>query len=168
MVRRTEAKTTALVLVIFAMLTFIVQCIGGIDTDIYGLKEGCTLSARLTYSFLHANALHLIANAWCLLSLVFQYNMSNRQIVYAFLIAVFCPVDLFRWTIPTVGLSAMCFALFGIMSFNVKKKIYYNSCIVSFIIIGLFVPNVNAWIHLYSYVAGLIVGFLNAPLFNGK
>ena len=75
---------------------------------------------------------------------------------------------------PTIGLSGVCFCLLGQISFRVKRKLYYHFCILSFIVFGFIAPlassacgytvaTPNTLLHLYSYVVGLLVGFLNSP-----
>jgi hypothetical protein len=50
------------------------------------------------------------------------------------------------------------------MMWQVRWKVYYTSWALAFIIVGFLFPQVNAWVHLYCYVAGQMVGFLNAPV----
>lgn len=76
--------------------------------------------------------------------------------------------------IPTVGLSAVCFSLLGQVSFQVKRKCLFHVWVISFIAIGFILPPIcsvcgyaiatpNNLLHIYCYVAGLFVGFLNSP-----
>lgn len=133
------------------------------DWTFVGVWSGCGIVQRLCYSLFHASLLHAVLNAWCFLSVVFLYKIKMWQLIIAYTIAVSVP-DFVLLTIPTVGLSAVCFALFGIIAFQVKRKIYYNVYMAAYITIGLIFPQVNGWLHLYSYVAGLLVGFLTMPI----
>lgn len=170
MVRRTQAKTTTLILIVVVLIISAVQCLGVIEPEQYGICKGCSLSARLSYCLFHANIYHAVVNIWCLLSLAFIYEYSLKQLFTAYLISAFYPVDWFWFTssMPTVGLSGVCFALMGMVSYKVKRKLYYHSWIAAFIAVGFLLPNANAWLHLYCYVVGLMVGFLNAPIINVK
>lgn len=66
--------------------------------------------------------------------------------------------------VPTVGLSCVCYFLLGSLIFEVRRKLYFMSCMALYIAVGFLFPSVNALIHLYGYLAGLVVGLLNAPL----
>ena len=160
------AKTTA---IITAVLIYIITWKGISDWSEVGIHEGCGLVPRLIYPFFHANRIHAALNAWCLLSMVFLYDISLRRLCIAYTIAVLFPVDTLAYLgvepcDVTVGLSGVVFALFGSISFEVKRKIYYQSCITAYLILGFVLPNTNGWIHLYCYLAGCMVALLNKPV----
>ena len=133
------------------------------DWSVVGVSRGCALSSRLCYPFFHASLLHAALNAWCFVSILFLYDLSWPQVAVAYIIAVVAP-DFALSSVPTVGLSGVCFALLGSIAFQVKRKRYYNACMALYITLGFLFPLVNGWLHLYSYVAGLFVGFLTMPL----
>lgn len=133
------------------------------DWNVVGATAGCSMLQRLGYTFFHASLLHAVANAWCLVSILFIYNVNWLQLAVAYVIAVAAP-DFVLSSTPTVGMSAVCFAMLGSIAFQVRRKLYYNGCMALYIALGLLFPFVNGWVHLYSYVAGLFVGFLNMPL----
>ena len=58
----------------------------------------------------------------------------------------------------------MVFALFGRISFEVKRKLYYQAWMIAYLVIGFLFPNVNAWIHLYCYAIGFAVALINKPI----
>jgi len=118
---------------------------------------------RLGYSFFHASAIHATINAWCFVSILFLYNVTWLHMAVAYAIAVAAP-NIALSSEPTVGLSAVCFALLGMIAFQVQRKLYYNACMALYISVGFLFPLVNGWLHLYSYVAGLLVGVLNMPM----
>lgn len=160
MVRRKIEKTTALLIagyIIVSSLFFVP------DWNMVGLSYGCGIMHRIGYSFFHVSFLHALLNAWCLLSLLFIYDLSFWQIVSAYFIAAAAP-DFVISPTPTVGLSGLCFALLGMIAFRVERKIYYNACMALYVAVGFLFPLVNGWLHLYSYVAGLLVGFFNMPI----
>ncbi len=133
------------------------------DWNIVGVSRGCDILQRLGYSFFHASVIHAAVNAWCFISILFLYEITWRRMAVAYIIAVVVP-EFVLSSVPTVGLSAVCFALLGSIAFQVKRKFYYNGCMALYIALGFFFPLVNGWLHLYSYVAGLFVGFLNMPI----
>lgn len=140
-------------------------------TDWYtvGIYGGCGLQGRFLYSFYHANILHATLNAWCLLSLVFIYDITIWRLLLAYAIAIFIPVDTLAvfsdsMATPTVGLSAVVFILFGSISFEVRRKWYYQAWMWLYLFVGFLFPNTNAWLHLYCYLAGLVVALLNKPV----
>lgn len=128
-----------------------------------GVACGSPLSARLLYSFFHASPLHAIVNVWCLLSIVFIYDVSVFRLLTAYVVAVLAPCFLLS-DVPTVGLSCVCWFLLGSLIFQVRRKIWFLSCMALYLAVGFLFPSVNALIHIYGYLAGLLVGLLNAPL----
>lgn len=159
MVRRKKEKTLSLAIAIFIL------CLSLCDFNYMevGASQHPTLSARLLYSFFHTNIFHALINIWCFLSVVFVYEPSWRRLLLTYIIAVAVP-PLALSTTPTIGLSVVCYALLGATTFEVQRKLYYTMWIATFVALGFLFPYVNATIHLYGYLAGLIVGLLNAPL----
>lgn len=183
MVRRKKTKTATLILTLICIVISIVcYLLDGYSIEALAIHKGCSVFARLAYSFVHASLPHALINCWCLLSIVFIYDVPFAYIILAYIIAVTYPAHLFDCFIissPTVGLSAVCFALMGMVSFQTRRKLYFHSWVVSFIIIGYALPHLcslcglivaapNTVLHIYSYVAGLIVGFLNSPVRHAK
>lgn len=160
MVRQTIEKTTGLIIAAAILMSALI-CVP--DWYAVGVFRGCNILQRLGFSFFHASLLHAAVNAWCFLSILFIHNVSWARMIVAFIIAVVAP-DLVLSDVPTVGLSAVCFALLGSIAFEVGRKIYYNGCMALYIFLGFLFPNVNGWLHLYSYLAGLLVGLLVMPI----
>lgn len=133
------------------------------DWFMVGVSTDCGFLQRIGYSFFHVSLLHAAINAWCFISILFLYNVTWWRLAVAYAIAVAAP-DFVLSTTPTVGLSAVCFALLGSIAFQAQRKIYYNSCMALYIALGFMFPLVNGWLHFYSYVAGLFVGFLTCPI----
>lgn len=133
------------------------------DWSTVGIFIGCGLEGRLLYPFYHANLLHAALNIWCLLAVVFIYDISIWRLCCAYAIAISIPTFCLS-VIPTVGISGILFALFGSISFEVERKGYYQLLMIAYIIIGFLFPNTNAWIHLYCYLAGCMVALLNKPI----
>lgn len=185
MVRRKKTKTAALVLTVLCLLLSVASSVlDGIPIGKLGICPGCPLYARLLYSFFHASIPHAIINSWCLLSIVFVYDVPMAYLVSAYIIAVTFPASHFSFVIshlggnaaaPTVGLSAVCFALLGMVSFQAKRRRFFHAWVLSFIVVcgfllpllcsvcGYTIATPNNILHIYSYVAGLMVGFLNSP-----
>lgn len=153
-------KTTGLLIVAYILLSSMIYVP---DWSVVGVSIGCDFLQRIGYSFFHASFLHAAINAWCFVSILFLYKVTWLRIIVAYAIAVSVP-DFVLSSTPTVGLSAVCFVLLGSITFQVKRKLYYNVCMALYIAIGFLFPLVNGWLHLYSYVAGLIVGFINMPI----
>ena len=161
MVQETLSRASSLALA--AIVMFIYAFIDISPEDV-GIMQGVTFCNRLTYSFFHASFLHAFMNVWCLLSVVFMYPISIWSLLLAFGVAASVPVDTFAFTIPTIGLSGVCFALMGRISFMVRRKWYYQAWLWFYIFLGFLFPNTNGWLHLYCYLMGVLIGFLNKPL----
>lgn len=153
-------KSVGLLITLFVMFS---AAFFNPDWPTTGVCVGCSINQRLTYSFFHASIIHAAINTWCFLSILFLYKIRMWQMFMAYLIAAAAPGFTLMST-PTVGMSAVCFALLGMIAFQTKRRLYYNGCMALYIVIGFIFPYVNGWLHLYSYVAGLSVGFLNMPI----
>lgn len=162
--RKKEKITALLISAVVVLLPLLVS----LEWNEVGIYSGCRLHGRLLYSFFHANILHAVLNAWCLLSLVFIYDISYWRMLLAYIIAVTVPVDILdsfiNMAAPTVGLSAVVFVLFGSISFEVVRKWYYQGWMLLYLVVGFLFPNTNAWLHLYCYLVGLLVALLNKPV----
>ncbi len=148
-----KAKTITLALsAVMAVLLF---------AEAHPICKGEPFANRFLYHFFHASAIHYLTNAWCLVSVVFAFDLALSDLAVAYIIASFVPVI---WTTPTIGLSGVCFTLLGRCSFLVRRKMHYHYFMALFIIAGLVMPNVNGFIHLYCYVAGILYGLLIHPI----
>ena len=179
MVRGEKAKTTALVLTVVIMLIQLVMAPDGFSSGLsaVALSPDCTIYARLLYPFFHASFLHAALNCWVLLCIVFYYNIGIGNLLLSYLVAITVPCSVCGYSIattPTVGLSAVVFCLLGMTSWMVRRKLYYHCWIASFIALGYLLPYLcsvcgytvaipNNLLHIYCYVVGLMVGFLNSP-----
>lgn len=162
---RKVEKITAIV------IALLVMCLSVFGTDDWlsvGIYAGCSLWGRVLYPFFHANILHAALNAWCLLSIIFIYDVSCLRLLFAYIIAVTVPVGAFGTDIPTVGLSGVVFVLFGSLSFEVRRKAYYQMWMLFYLAAGFVFPNTNAWLHLYCYAVGIVAGVLNKPIKSGR
>lgn len=170
-----KAKTQTLLLIAIAIVVFSIQAVVGIPQHgSVGIYLGSPLYTRATYHFFHASVIHLFVNASCLLALAFNYHITTSQLITSAIIASLVPPCCLS-TIPSIGLSGICFALMGMQSFSVQRKLYYQAYILSFLAIGFVLPWIcrvcglivatpNNFLHLYCYVAGLLVGLITTPL----
>lgn len=155
MVREKKAKIISLILALAVIVISLIPHHSTLNLH-FGLSQNATLHARLLYHFLHANILHALCNAWCLLALVFFYDVSCLQLLLAFIIAATIP-DAFLSASPTVGLSGICCALMALVIPIVARKFYYISWVVVFLAFGFLLPAVNALLHIYCFVVGIII-----------
>ncbi len=133
------------------------------DWSTVSIYTGCGLGCRMLYPFYHANLLHALLNAWCLLSIIFIYDISLLRFILAYIIAVTIPSFCLSDT-PTVGMSGLVFALFGSISFEVQRKTYYQLYMLAYLVVGFLFPNTNALVHLYCYILGVVLALLNKPV----
>lgn len=158
-----KTKTTK---AISLLISIIVCCLALQDIQDWsavGIFTGCGPGCRLSYPFCHANMIHAALNAWCLLSVVFVYKVSLLRLAFAYMAAVSVPAFCLS-SVPTVGLSGLVFALFGSISFEVGRKVYYQLWMLAYLASGFLFPCTNAWVHLYCYFAGCLIALLNKPV----
>ena len=159
-------KTAKIVAIILSLTTF--AFIPYKDWYNVGIYEGCRWVNHLTFHFFHAGFIHALMNVWCLLSVVFLYDITLTRFFLMFIVAMSYPINLmaesgFNCQTPTVGLSGIIFALFGSLSFEVKRKLYYQGWMAFYIIIGFLNASSNPWIHVYCYTIGFAIAFINKP-----
>ena len=172
-------KTATIILTIICIIISLLP----VNPYSVGIYPHCGLLQRLVYSFFHASLIHAAINTWCILSIVFIYDINIYYIIIAYLTAILFPVEFSAIllsnpsvsTLPTIGLSSICFSLLGMVSWQTKRKAYYHTWVTSLIFAGFLIPHLcllcgysiatpNNTLHAYSYIVGLFVGFLNSPL----
>lgn len=166
MLRRKKTKVAALLLSL-AMLVLLFTDASPYDVGIYAHACASQHShlacqpylSHFTYSFFHANALHLALNVWCFLSCVFLADVSAGKLFAAYLIASTAPA---LSAVPTIGFSGVCFALLGFIQWQSRNKLSYNISVISCIALPLLIlpHSVNSFLHAYCYVVAIIVGLL--------
>lgn len=160
MVHGKESKTAVLVTVlVIVVLSLLPHDVWG---DV-GLYAGAPCSNRFLYPLFHASFIHALVNSWCLLSIVFIHEISIWLLLTAYMVAVLVPVPLLS-EVPTVGCSCACFFLLGALIPKVRWKCRFVSSVALCIAVGFLFPSVNALVHLYGFLAGLVVSFFNMPL----
>lgn len=160
MVQRKIEKTSCL---FFAGVIIIMAFIPIPDIGSVSLHRECSVAARFLYPLFHASFLHAFLNAWCLLSIVFIYSVSWQNITVAWIISALAPSFILSDT-PTIGMSAVCFALLGMIVFKVARRRYYLSYLAPYLALGFLFPSINGALHLFAFLAGAFVGVLNAPI----
>lgn len=158
-----KTKTTKAVSLLISIIVCCLALQDIQDWSAVGIFTGCGLGCRLSYPFYHANMIHAALNTWCLLSVVFVYKVSLWRLAFAYIAAVSVPAFCLS-CVPTVGLSGLVFTLFGSVSFEVERKVYYQLWMVVYLVIGFLFPDTNAWVHMYCYLAGCLAALLNKPV----
>ena len=156
------AKTMTLLLsMIIILLNF-----ADIPLSKVGLSVGCAVYNRFIFQFFHVNALHLILNLWCYLSMVFLRKISLLSIIVGFMCGATIPINtmyrlgLYELSYTSVGLSALCYFLFGRVSLQVSNKLHYFSWVAIYIAIGFAIPSSSGFVHLYNFVCGLVIAII--------
>lgn len=123
----------------------------------YSISDG-HLANRVMYAFIHTNIVHLVAN---MLSFYFLYKTSLLLVARKVLnIAILIIIPLVTLgtacVLPTIGLSGVCFFLFGILfSANPKALLYYVVLSIAVhIAYFLFRYNVNVLVHITGFSYG--------------
>lgn len=156
--KRTNEKITSIVIAVLVIVASLLNS----DYKVGAYSE-CEYYERLLYPFFHANILHASLNAWCLLSVVFLYDISILRLNLSYIAAVSVPSFMLS-DIPTLGMSGVVFFLFASISFEVQRKTYYQSWMLFYLALGFLLPNTNGMIHMYCYVLGLFYALLNKPI----
>ena len=122
------------------------------------------LLCRLAYPFIHAHPLHAAVNGWVLLQLSFRTPLTLRRLLLAFVVAWSCPAFIAVWPTASsssvVGLSGVLYALFGMWMPHVARRLRYNAIVALWLAAGLCTTSVAVGLHLYCYLLGILLGFL--------
>ena len=122
------------------------------------------LLCRLAYPFIHAHPLHTTVNGWVLLQLAFRTPLTLRRLLLAFVVAWSCPAFIGVWPTASsssvVGLSGVLYALFGMWMPHVARRLRYNAIVALWLAAGLCTTSVAVGLHLYCYLLGILLGFL--------
>jgi len=163
MLRRKKTKILALAL----SLIMLALVFAPVDPKTVGLCFHASCApywsyGNLTYSFFHVNVFHWLLNVWCFLSCVFLADVSFRKVLLSYLIACSVPA---MSTIPTIGVSGVCFALLGMIMWRSTQKRSYNIIIGATVacMFALCPKTVNNVLHIYCY----LLGVASVPAYNG-
>lgn len=144
----TTGLKTKLVLTITILSLFFIYDGGGASP-----QSG--LLPHFTYIFMHANIWHMITNLFVLWSV-----RQKMNVWMGYLIAVgasWLPM----WTDkPTVGMSGMLFAMFGVMWGERGDWKGFIKAGMPVILVMMVIPGINGLIHLYCYVIGFVFLFI--------
>lgn len=108
---------------------------------------------NLLYPLSHANVWHLAANVLCLWMIPCELHLYA-----ATFLSVLCSFLPCFITEATCGFSGVLFAIVGMSWGRVRRfrdMIWRNKW---FLIIPIFIPHVNALLHVYCLLAGWVVG----------
>lgn len=163
--RKTE-KSLALIV---AAAVVVMSAVLSPDFRSVGIYAGCSAVGRLVYPVWHVGIIHAALNAWCLLVVVFRYEVRWPRLLAAYAVAVSFPAGLLSAVDPalhnpSVGLSGVLYALFGMLAFDVARRWYWQKWMAAYLLIGLLMPHVSGLLHLYCYACGLLLSLLNYPV----
>ena len=111
------------------------------------------------YPISHANIVHLLVNILCLWMVRCPVNILVTYTVAV--IASYLPaVSLYGLQeIPTMGFSGILFAMVGITWGRVQR---FKDMFIKnkwYLIIPFFIPNINAFVHIYCLLLGFAYGY---------
>lgn len=135
-----------------------------LDTSILGYSDTSKIYTRLTYVFAHSSFWHMIMNV---ITLNLLMNTAKKihlklPLLVSYISAVIGTVFA-TYSIPTVGLSGICFALLGAILVKVHNKEFLISVGVVLIaqaITFIVNSNVNVLLHISSLIIGFITTYL--------
>ena len=151
-----------IIISILALLVWIASY--WVDTSILGYSDTSKAYTRLTYIFAHSSFWHMILNV---ITLNLLMNTAKKihlklPLLVSYISAVIGTVFA-TYSIPTVGLSGMCFALLGAILVKVHNKEFLISVGVVLIaqaITFIVSSNVNVLLHISSLIIGFIITYL--------
>lgn len=124
-----------------------------------GFIAGCDWWEYIIYMFFHAGVLHLLFNLYSLWVL----KSKGSDLIKAFAIASVCS-PICTMDIPTIGMSGLVYALFGMNVLSAKNNIslYGWISVVICLSTGFFIKNANAHLHITCFIIGYITELISA------
>jgi rhomboid protease GluP len=128
----------------------------------------------ITAGFLHGGILHIAMNSWALFDLVGEveqfYGTSRLIVAYIFsTITGFLLSLLWNPRVPSIGASAACFGLIGIMlAMGLRRRsdpmaqavrAYYSRWAI-YALVFSFLPGIDIAAHIGGFVGGFLIGLL--------
>lgn len=133
-----------------------------ISAGSFALTRHAAWYLRLAYPFAHGGVLHAVVNCWCLVAVVFIYDVSWLHFAAAYAVAVTVP-NFVIGNVPVVGASGMGFALIGMVFWQVRRKMFYSSWVSAALAVGFCFPQCAAGLHLWCCAIGVAIGFVTTP-----
>ena len=132
----------------------------------WGYMTGSAWWTHLSFHFCHANIFHLAANMLVVFILIFNRNDKLWMWPLSYVIASACSF-LISTPKPTVGLSGLLFAYYGIifMKDDAQWRPFLQT-IIYMAVSCLFVSRMAVGLHFICLFTGVIVGFMIS--FHGK
>lgn len=140
-----------IVAIVFAVLS-VVLYVCGIHfqrTDVFAEQS------MALYQFCHVNIWHLLGNMSALYSIESSsFKASWKTWLLAYLVSALIPCES-----PTEGMSGLLYAVMGIISWQAANtKVFHMWCAVFIGVCFLFPNAVNGWLHVWCYLAGVMIG----------
>lgn len=124
-----------------------------------------------TYTFVHANIFHLVANMWALF--MFTKYAGNKETLVCFVIGGYI-ASMVSYSLyggdyhSVVGASGFVFGIVGMYLIfryrGLNNPDMYKSglfiSIVVFLAVGLFIPSIAGLLHIYALVDGMLIGYM--------
>ena len=109
----------------------------------------------LSYSFFHANFLHLVINCLAVWSIFVPSRKCSKLLPVAFFIAILVYPLSFR---PVIGFSNVLYAVLGLRTPSLKSKWWKQPTVIVFLVVTValvFVPQFSATTHIAAFALGM-------------
>jgi membrane associated rhomboid family serine protease len=151
---------------LFLLSFLIVFCLFGLNLGFVGYFP---IWKHLTYNFQHANLVHLILNSIAFFSLfrILELKINAYKLAVFILSAAFAASFAVHYAKPTVGASAMVYAMIGLylvmantneIRITKKQLITWEVCLFISLIVSAINPHSAFLLHLTAFVIGLAGG----------
>lgn len=135
------------------------------DVTALGYYKGCEWYRYFTYTFAHANLIHLAIN--CGVITLIEWKIRPFRNITKYSIFIFCTVVsgyLSACDTITIGASGLAMSMSGflvsLLSLNdIRKNMIIIS--LSFIFTYFFVDNINTLVHAYAFYMSFILGLVS-------
>lgn len=157
-------RSFALVYVVVLVMVYSVIS----DPAAWAVGQGMPLWHSVTYQHIHASWIHVLCNAWVFLSVIFFWRPSVIQLLAAYVMsALFGILACCTHVAPTVGLSGLIYAMFGIYCLTpttMSGLVRYQATALATMVVYCFFPGFSIACHALCYAMGVFYAIINYPI----
>ena len=144
-----------MVRIVIILVLVVLQIVFGAPEYLLGSEH--YWARALSYSFFHANWLHLAVNGLAVWAIYDPRRRCNpcRDLLFPFIFAVLVYPLSFR---PVIGFSNVLYAALGLRTPSLKSKWWTQTNVIIFLavtILMVFIPRFSATTHIAAFILGM-------------
>ena len=141
----------------YIYIMLLVPLVVGIGAVSWGYYPGSGIVSHLTFHGAHASVWHLAGNALCFF-VITQKSFRWSELCAAYIIATLCSF-ISPHRLPTIGMSGLIFALYGIRLSRFSKL---SARFIIQTLLVLLLPGLMGKVNVLLHISCLCLGYISA------